>query len=304
MGRVIISNRVDGSCQRLCAIILGYSLAKLYQVDFKFSWPLNTLHHKSIHLSLNDEIDKLFNITFLDEHLENQIAINNMVKCGGNDDLSNLKQPLRRILNDTELASVLNRDGVLISPNRFFPKEIYKYLPAVIKEVLNPIYNEYIQHVKSKTLGIKAIHYRGGDVVYGDWRHDQHATGFMSIPLPVIERYVKDNHSHPMLLFGTPTGKTKRDLEYLLDKYSNLIRASDFYWENLDPVLMDAILMSSCESIFSARGSAVSELARHFNCNISKIVPCDVYETEIIVETLDKYLEFYDDPRAIALKKS
>ena len=98
--------------------------------------------------------------------------------------------------------------------------------------------------------------------------------------MPVIEDVIKNKRNKKILLFGTPKGDTKEDLDYLDDKYSHVCLSENFRVRDFDDVLQDSMMMSCCASLIAYEHTGVVRLARLFNPDLNLESFNEIYTKE------------------------
>ncbi len=263
-GSIVLSSRSDGLTERINSIFNGKLLANKHDLAFRYCWPrLPWVDNDNI---IKATVPDFINSKFIDDYflpLEyvQEHAPESLVVAG----------------KKRKLITHLNVVGD-------FKYSKYKYLSPVHRcssESIGKLTNQRFEFIKSffsvnfldkveffKTnlsfdiSSCTAIHYRGGDVIYGKFRYGNHVIE-KSLSLPVIEAMINSSCSD-FILFGTPIGETLNDLKYLDDKYSrvllamDLIPISDCQSEN---VLLECFLMSYCHNVICASSSGVTQLA-------------------------------------------
>jgi hypothetical protein len=179
----------------------------------------------------------------------------------------------KKIPKETDLEGDFN----ILAPS-VFHGDTRAELEYIVKEVIEPAYFSFKEAGMAKIKGFTGLHYRGGDVIYGPNRHGNHAIGDKSVSLAVLEDYISKRNDENFIIFGTPIGDTENDMNYLNNKYSNIVLSKDFRVDSLDHVLQDCFLMSCCKEVVSMSGTGVTRFSKMINSSLKRSFFHDEYD--------------------------
>lgn len=262
VARRVCGGRNDGLTERIRSIIVSYVYYKYflhlkYNLTYEFIWPLNA--EKYEFTSITSEIPAFIKADFVKNFFTPKFSKNRLNY--GSLPEKGLREP-ENIIDFFDLAIV---DYYTIETPRVIRNpELLRLVPLALHDIFSEethVKFELIQQkLPQKLLG---LHLRGGDVVYGRFKDDIRLG--KSLPLPLAEKFISNNPGSSVVIFGTNTGQSLNDLEYLKNKYSNVLLSFDFYDEKEYEVLFDSYIASNCELVYSAGNSAVTSLAALFN---------------------------------------
>ena len=169
------------------------------------------------------------------------------------------------LLPKEEVTALLTGNYNLIAPQRFDYHELRQRIPSSLNVIFNDNYLRQFEMLSEEAgSNTIAIHYRGGDVIYGEFRSEKRVAFNKSLSLCYVEYLIRQNQSSDILLFGTPVGDTLCELIWLKERYSNVRLALDITNRDFDGVIQDSYLMSCCGEVHAAQGTAVTALASLF----------------------------------------
>ncbi len=274
---MVLTARTDGTTERINAIVNGLLLSRKFGLDFYFSWvgKSNNIFHCT-----TSELPDVFSDEFVKQHFKPFDAFQrytySKLDKRPNSELSNGSQVRGSSENREKVINDAKHKKGNIVPATYNYGNNYS---GVIEHVFN---QKYLDIKKNRTICEKsyiAIHYRGGDVIYGVSRFDESALFGKSACLSMIERIIDENLGNNILLFGTPINESQDDLEFLKSKYKNITLASELHTEHLNPVIEECFLMGLCQQVYSTRGTGVVRLATKISPDIRV-----VYYDEAIAE--------------------
>lgn len=272
---MVLTARTDGTTERINAIVNGLLLSRKFGLNFYFSWvgkSANTYH------CTTEELPDIFSDEFVEQHFKPFDFFQRYT-------YSKLdKRPNSELANGSQVrGSSENREKVIedakLKKGNIVPAT-YNYgnnYSGVIGKVFN---QKYLDIKKNKAISQKnyiAIHYRGGDVIYGVSRFDESALFGKSACLSMIERIISENKSSNILLFGTPINESLDDLKFLKSKYKNITLASELHTENLNPVIEECFFMGLCQQVYSTKGTGVVRLATKISPDIRLVYYDEVF---------------------------
>jgi len=280
----VLTARTDGTTERINAIVNGLLLARKFDLDFYFSWvgkSSNTYH------CTTEELPDIFSDEFVEQHFLPfdvfQRYTYSTLDKRQNSELANGSQPR---------GSSENREKVIenakLKKGNIVPAT-YNYgnkYAGVIGKVFN---QKYLDIKKNKSISEKnyiAIHYRGGDVIYGVSRFDESALFGKSACLSMVEKIICEHKNSNILLFGTPVNESLDDLKYLKSKYENITLASEVHTEGLNPVIEECFVMGLCKQVYSTKGTGVVRLATKISPAIKVVYYEDVFSDQELFECL------------------
>jgi hypothetical protein len=276
----VLTARTDGKGERVNAILNGVLLSEQLNKEFIFSWNTESSANKNIFLDLNAKIPDFFDEEMLDKHYMKfeelsfyllydesvtgcEVVSGDTYLPGVEDDSS---EEAINIIPSQETSLDVDYSGAI---NKVFSK---KYLALLMS------YQSSFDYL--------GIHYRGGDVIYGNHRHNKHAIGDKSAALSMIERVIQDNQNQKIILFGTPIGDTLDDLMFLERKYSNVTLSISLASADYDYLIQDCMMMSACNKLIGMSGTGVIRLAQKFNTKLNVEYFSDVFKGDILYELL------------------
>ncbi len=281
----MLTAREDGTTERLNAVVIGSVIATTMEIPFRFSWATEVGAVRNSLSSVSNQLPDFFRTDFVNKFYINfeemkkyQFTGISIPQCEFCSSLR-LNKPITVAKKEKALSKYLN-----FSPSVRISSKLSISLKCEIANAFrNILSDDYLNLLPNfqATLGhFLGIHYRGGDVIYGDYRHGQHAVGGKSAPMPIIEDLINNHKDKNILLFGTPIGDTQRDLEYLNDKYSNVYLSTKFSNHDHDLVIQDSMMMSCCDSLIAYSRTGVARLAALFNPTLSRTSFEDIYSNE------------------------
>lgn len=298
---MVVSARNDGLTARIEAIACSYKIAKHYNLDFKFTWLSNENILKNIHMSINKDIPNFICEKFISKYyIEEEELKNNSLPIIETETFNNVSGiTIRKLSSKQKINEALKKHINLVSDcnlkyennistlnfsdffSVFFSKDtINKY--KAIKRLLN--WSDYV-----------AIHYRGGDVIYGSYRNGRHTRG-KSLSIPVVEGIIESLNNQKIIIVGTPLGESLEDLLALKRKYKNIELSFDLinshYIHSETSTLNDVFIMSMCKTIYSTKSTSVTGLARKIGNN-KKITPTPSEELEYLKKSIKKIDKTY-----------
>lgn len=269
----VVALRGDGLCERLNAIICGYFLASVHDLEFRFLWPDLSYLRQRFQIdfaqghSVPETTAQLLSTQLITNHqIEENLLLTPM---GGWVDANQLVRPF--ILDDFDK---LNNEASISRPCWLAPwRYSHELVDAVGQKAFQTFFRDTLFSNKIKShlqkiddLGLLdarvALHVRGGDVVYNDARHTHTFGRVKTLSLAVAEALCDHFTSlgKTVLLFGA----TQNDLELLAHNRPGVLIVNELGLGEADhtaEVIRDVWLMSSCEKIVSAEDTGVTKLA-------------------------------------------
>jgi hypothetical protein len=274
----ILSLRTDGTTERLNSIIHGLYLSEHTGWPFEFCWRTDVGAAKNPFHSIGKSVPDFFNDVFINEHYKSFDVFTNKYSMksadipyptetgGGKGGLIWAGRQVKKVPTPAELKNEIN----IISPPRLIISDGYD-TESIVKKVISQEYFDFKDSIKNKASSYVALHYRGGDVIYGMHRHTRHAIGNKSVALALLEKYIQENSSDKFILFGTPVGDTQKDMEYITNKYTNVILVSEFCDVDLHPMVQECFIMASCKKIVAMSGTGVTYFAQLINRKVEVV---------------------------------
>lgn len=273
----IFCHRKDGLGQRLRYLVLAMFVASKTNRNFKFTWA--ELNGESEFHDITPPIE-LFSEEFLEEHLV------------GLEDIKGL--PLLELSNLSSFdTSILMKNDKFLNLESLDPKFIPdkgKLLTFFEKISFSDSVIKILNHVNDLNLsgGCVAIHLRGGDLIYGDFRKSERFNEKV-IPIPVARDYALK-----IIEMGkTPIFFCQDDqAEASLNGIEGVFFSSQMKPKNvssLQNAIFDIYLMSKCDHIF-AGGSGFTDVASIIG-GIEVLSLFDVYSKKEIIELIVLGLE-------------
>jgi hypothetical protein len=271
----MLTSRKDGTTERLLSIVYGLLIAEKSGIPFRFSWATDIGAVFNEHCSVDNFLPSFFRPDFVDSFY---IDFSDMKRY----EVSGFPVPSCEVCSAVRVKQALSAERKDVLQKKFLnfapPVRIDPELKTSIgnelfecaKRVFRDEYLSLIPEFKSELGGHLGIHYRGGDVIYGKFRHGEHAIGRKSAPLPIIEDILTKNMDNKIVLFGTPKGETLDDMRFLARKYGNVTLATSYARGELDHVVQDAIMMSCCDSLIAYENTGVAQLAFVFNPKLNQ----------------------------------
>jgi hypothetical protein len=279
----IVACRNDGLTERVNSFINGLILADSYGLMFKYSWMGNRFFQNDHH-SVPDSFDEFLSPEFKSEY-EQEIAdfIFNRPFIKDESFLLSLpkkasnaiyfRAPNRYLIESLPLAT--RERGKDIFYNKLFNQKLNKLFYRI---------SERIDTLKKES-EINAIHFRSGDVIYGEYRKSGLYCRNKSLSMPFVE----------MLLVKAKTATfvfsaSKSDVNYLKSKHENVLTLADIGIQELtatEQMLAEVVVMSSCNKLYGTASTGVTYLARLVG-DVAFIPPHSVM-------TMREEFEFYID---------
>ena len=281
---MVLTARTDGTTERINAIVNGLLLSRKFGLDFYFSWvgkSSNTYH------CTTEELPNIFSKEFVEEHFKPfddfQRYTYSKLDKRKNSELANGLQPRGSSENREKVIEDAKLKKGNIVPATYNYGNRYS---TVIEKVFD---QKYLDIKKNKAIAEKnyiAIHYRGGDVIYGVSRFDESALFGKSACLSMIEPIIRENKSCNILLFGTPVNESLDDLKFLKSSYKNVTLASELHTVGLNPVIEECFIMGLCEKVYSTKATGVVRLATKISPGIEVVYYDDVFSEQELFECL------------------
>jgi hypothetical protein len=296
---VICSSRADGLTEKINSMLNGLLIADLLGLEFIFVWK----SHGGIKLkeghSVPSDMDQLYSSDLIKKHFIKESEFNFPAEYW---------LPIKEKMKKLTLKCIgeLENDGnqFWLSPLRLTQNKHF-FTQAQIQNVFfNRLFTKTINNrlCDAKKFVIPsnnvAIHLRGGDVVYGDYRHSGIHARDKSLTLLICEHLTKHfmNEGRNVIFFGASQG----DIDYLTNKYSNAssMKTMGFTLDSAtESMLCEIYFMSQCSLLIGAKGSGVTHLAS--NVGNVKFVPIDkfiarkhqvqIYKERIRIDNLKDY---------------
>lgn len=257
----IVTARIDGFTERLNAIINGLYISELLKIKFYFSWNStymmvvgNDFHNVSA------SVPKIFNKSIIEDHyipFGKWNKLHNHEECPAHCETISGK----KVSNLLDIPKTENLIPCVIN----FPRIDYS---KIILKALDPLYLKLQRDLKYLSR-YTAIHYRGGDVIYGFFKDSKSAAmGTKSATLSEIEYIINEYPEENFIVFGSTSKETIKDLTFIKKKFPNTCLAADLLEYNGHPVLIDCIAMSVCKLLIGQPTSGVVRLALKLNCRL------------------------------------
>ncbi|MEP4888656.1 MAG: hypothetical protein ABJV04_01395 [Aliiglaciecola sp.] len=249
---VFYSSRNDGLGERLKSLLNAIVLSDLYNTEFKFTWsnPPNLGESHAV-----TEADSTFSPAFYEKHVVETLP-------------NNIHELDKRI-------NFFNRSLEKKPAIRVSQRSIYNQIPELKNYISSSAYakafskiefsaniNEAINLAKSLELpaNVVSIHLRGGDIVYGRYRHgDRYTSKVIShAQADYIISSLKNTNIN-VLIFG----QNKQVCRYFADKFNAFYfgdRADVCEFSSMQLAIFDMVLMSRSNKIFSG-SSGFSQLS-------------------------------------------
>ena len=257
----ILTARKDGKGERVNAILNGVLLSNQTKRDFLFSWHTESPALKNELIDLDRQIPDFFDGEFLRRHYISFEGIRFY-------SLHNSNPPECEIVSgDSHVPTMGGVDGdpINIIPGVKTNNDVD--YGVAINRIFKDKYLSLLGTYQSCSRFV-GIHYRGGDVIYGDHRHHKHAIREKSAALGMVERLIQDYDNENIILFGTTLGDTLGDLLYLKCKYDNVTLSMNLASDDYDYLMQDCMMMSHCKKLIGMRDTGVIRLAQKFNTNL------------------------------------
>ncbi|QFU74442.1 hypothetical protein EY643_01550 [Halioglobus maricola] len=274
----VLTARSDGTTERLNGIICGLIFARAMQLPFSFSWATNVGAIHNALCSVTNDLPNFIHPKLVENHYipysemqQYRIAGMDHLACEAASGIR-LRAPVTLSQRDQILKEHLNivpPTRLLSGPDQPFGAQLLRDLENVIPLVLDPAYLALFAEMRGRFRRALGVHYRGGDVIYGQSRHGVLALGDKSAPLPVVESLIQRSDESTVVIFGTAVGDTLTEMNYLRDRYSNVVLASDFWREGFDEVIQDSMMMAACRHLVAAGRTGVAHLAKMLNPELS-----------------------------------
>ncbi|GGK58143.1 hypothetical protein [Amphritea balenae] len=291
----VISARTDGLLARINSIFNGVILAKYYKVPFSFTWVNDARVTRIAHGSVDGEIPSFISRAFMSGYYADE---SDMKRCS----LPFVSNENTNGVAGKTIKSIVSRD--------LFSHYLNEYMNVVPTERLDlsdnsealvsysGVFNQFFSRsIKKRFKKIKkscswsesiAIHYRGGDVIYGLNRFGRFIRK-RTLSLPVVENIINDNKEKSIIVFGTPVGETLKELYYLKNKYSNVKLSVDIIGNESthspEATLYDAYMMSICKRVYCAGDSNMTIFAENVG-DVEIIIPSKDYEISVFKAVL------------------
>lgn len=280
----VLTARRDGTTERLNAIVHGFHISKLIDWPFKFSWVKDIGAITNPMLLMENSLPSFFKKDFVEKHF---IEFDEFI---GKYKLDGVGSPMCEYVSGTEFRKIPNsvdlKDVVNVIPASGLDNVKDLPPPTTVESVISDCYFEYMKEHKNSLSETVAIHYRGGDVIYGINRHGVHAVGNKAVPLRLVEDLISCNKNTKFLIFGTPLGETLSDMKFLEDKYPNASLASGYSTKELDHIIQDCFLMAACKEVVSMSGTGVTRFASLISPSLKKRFFNRIYEGEKLFSLL------------------
>lgn len=279
--RCVMMWKMDGLCQRIVATIHGLVIASEFDLQFKLAW----VDDKSMKFRFDQDYSlpndtpedplSIFSKSFIDEYYVEDSDIHYPAELVPRKRSNGLNVPGRdKIImntgNDFERAA--RQDTFFgLAPYKLNDEFLVDYLDKGRSIARSGIFSDEIEcllddiDANMALRNMWSLHLRSGDVVYGDIRKRYPRRRELSMTVPVaidICRFAENTGKRVLVV-----GASNQDIDLVLSCCPNAVSATDI---DLPPVtgfsavFRDAILMSRCEKLFSAKDSAVVRLANFF----------------------------------------
>lgn len=291
-GHVIMA-RSDGLFARINAIFNCLIISRYYNIPFVFTWRTDRGASNCIHSCIKSDAQLFIDQQFWDKyHVELERITESALPWHKNylqfgREKSQLKV-FNRLTNREELDKILKVQvnitcGDLVHLQSSDPSCSYKsiseeFFADTIKDQFKAIRQDrdWSKHI--------AMHYRAGDVVYGDIRQGWFVR-YRSLTLATAEQLIQKHLDDPIILFGTPVGESLSELRFLEKKYPNIELSPEIKHasseHNSISTIYDSYLMSLCKKLYAAKESNVANFAHRLN-HVEICIPSDQYEKETI----------------------
>lgn len=271
----VLTARDDGTTQRLNSIIIGKVLASKLGWKFKFSWCENADDWKKYaHMELDSHLPEYFSSEFVEENFipyeeMKTFRLSSFRSCA-NEYVSGYQYWHHHLFNENELQQTKQMHLNIIAPNNI-SGEMRKLIGSEFRSVIDSLFCEkYLKEFERLSALIDskktiAIHYRASECIYGHGRNTYLGTWQTSLSLALIEVLVEQFPDHNIIVFTFPKGQSMDDVQSLKEKYDNVSIGAEISDPSFNHVVMDAYLMSCCDTLFAAGQSGVSYMATLFN---------------------------------------
>ena len=275
----VATARIDGFTERLNSIINGVFISELFSIKFYFSW--NSTNKRVVGSDFHNvsiTIPKIFNKSILEKHyipFEKWHELNDDNKSPANCETISGE-------NVVHVSHKLKIGNSIPCVSNFITIDYAE----TISKVLDPFYLKLQRDFKDLK-DYTAIHYRGGDIIYGFFKGSEIAAqGTKSATLSEIEYIIKERPKDKFIIFGSASKETIKGLTYIKKKFFNSYLAVDLFRHSGHPVLVDCIAMSVCKAVIGQPTSGVVRLAMKLNYYLK------VYSFESIIAEGKRYSLF------------
>ena len=285
----VLVNRFDGLGERLKAILNGLVLSKKYSLPFKLIWKEKGGADKQFHAI--DKVENVFSREFVDEFVVSEAIEDSLLFDLEGNKFTSKDSLIEKVKENGCRYIVVNQPEL----RRYFPNMKYKQL---FKDIYFGISfsnscQAAIDAAKNIELGENsvAVHMRGGDIIYGRYRH------FMRFQRKVIS---------PCLVYDLATEMTAKGKSVLLFMQDSVLKncftdlkgvviASDFIdddWGPTEIALFEITLMSRCQTIIAGTSGFANVAAWISGIEITPY--SEVYSEDKAFDAINKNLEKLD----------
>ena len=271
---LFLSKRDDGLGERLRAILSAFTLAQVYDADFKFCWNDKKFNKEGHGI---DFVNKIFSKDFIAKY---------HIEVSGLNKVKNVEHFLETKENGWYFCNQSIPKKRFKSENEFlaYHKKLSKSFHAISfsDSVSFSIKQAYNLSIDSNCI---ALHLRAGDVVYGALSQNCSSIS-KSIPFPVALRIIEDaqENGKNVIVFG-------QDINLLqeLSELPNVTAAMDLMPKGMDrteQAFFDMALMSQCSTIYA--GSSGFAIVASLMGDATHVVPLMKYSIKEISDIFDK----------------
>jgi len=264
----ILSWRSDALTERLNSILNGIYLAKLLNLEFRFTWP-DFIDDSTHHVIPNSPWD-LFSAAFMHAHYVKEKQVSIPTGFDIDDQRQRRSQMLRTNHSSPKFRKLSERGfDFFLAPLRR-PESVTR--ETLFVESVNIFKNQMFTSAVRESLdmagalkiepGTTAIHFRCGDVIYGKARFWGRFARDKSLCLPVARHLLmQTDPDRGKILFGG----SQKDLNLLRGGVGKHVLANEKLAgiaNGSAGLLAEVILMSRCGRLFCSGGSGVTNLAK------------------------------------------
>ena len=282
----ILVNRFDGLGERLKAILNGMVLSKKLSLPFRLVWLDKGGADKEFHAI--DKVENVFSPEFVQEHvLDGNLDSSLLFELEGNK-FNSKEELLTRVQGSGCQYIVVNQPEL----RRYFPsleyKSLFKQLYFEIpfsKNCLDAIKAAMAIDLSESPV---AIHIRGGDIVYGKYRHFKRFQRKAISPCLVYDlaKNLSSNGKSVLLFMQDPS------LKQCFADLDGIVFANDLIndkWGTLEIALFEITLMSRCSKIIA--GTSGFAVAASWISGIEVTAYSELYSREDALNVISNNVE-------------
>jgi hypothetical protein len=280
---MIFSLRKDGLTERINALLNAYILSDSFGYPYYFSWPENKFVQTDKDHCVPDGCDSLFSEAIINNHLLETSKIESSSNLSGltvnpsefeSDFIGHFSFESPLVVKTRPPKDFIIDNHKKNKIASYFREELFTDSVSLIFDKIDTIF---------RSSEFDAVHFRGGDVIYGHHRlHGAYAKS-KTIPLPFCLKlldYLSVKGERPIVLFGANNKLLARIAQ---DKCSALV-FSQILDLNVSPdiqMLAEAYFMSQCKNVYGAIDSGVVYLAERIG-GVKVVAPEMVFSYEEI----------------------